>query len=184
MRTLKDFIERNKPVFTIGMVTFVVFALIILINFTRKTENADLIRLKDEDTRIVDDENTPINTGDSTAEGDYVTLTEGSEPSPETPTFDERFGIIEVKYYDKWGFIPKNLSALNGQLVKWTNTTENDITFTQKTPTYQELENQEPIIIKPSESFEFRLYEEGLWTYEEGTTKNFGSIDVKPSSTP
>ena len=76
----------------------------------------------------------------------------------------------------------KNLKALNGQLVKWTNTTDRDIYFVQKMPTYSELEN--PILIKSGETFEFRLYEIGMWTYEELETRHFGSIDVKPNPTP
>ncbi|MBU1133007.1 MAG: hypothetical protein ABIA11_03800 [Patescibacteria group bacterium] len=183
MKFFREFFERNKPVFTIGLITFFVFAVIILISSTKKSENSDLIRLKDEDTRIIfEEEDTPPNTPSSTEESENEIISDGSEPNPEVPSFDERIGIVEIKYYEKWGFVPKNLSALNGQLVRWTNTTENDVTFTQKMPTYPEL--QDPIIIKPNETFEFRLYEEGLWTYEEGATKNFGSIDVKPNLIP
>lgn len=181
MIAIKEFFERNKPVFTIGFVTFAVFVLIIIVSSARETESPDLIRLKDEDTRLIPDIEEPTNTSEETENG---LLIDGSGTAPDTPSFDERIGIIEVSYYEKWGFVPKNLSGLNGQLVKWTNKSEIDITLTQKMPTYPELEEQEPITIKPGETFEFRLREEGLWTYEEGTTKHFGSINVKPNLIP
>jgi len=66
-----------------------------------------------------------------------------------------------------------------GQLVKWTNNSEEDITFVQLSNRFPELE--EPFVIKAGETFEFRLRlrETGLWTYRfEGDTSR-ASILIK-----
>jgi len=180
---IKEFLERNKPVFTIGIITFVIFIFIIFIGLIRQNKEPNLVKLGNESTYTLseDGKTTPDLEIEQTQDG---TITEGSQPEEEIVplSFDERLGIIEVKYYEKWGFVPKNSKALNGQLVKSTNTTDRDIYIVQKMPTYSELED--PFLIKPDETFEFRLYEIGMWTYEELETKHFGSINVKPNLIP
>ena len=88
---------------------------------------------------------------------------------------DKTHGTLEISYTDQ-GFILKNTNALQGQLVRWTNKTNKDMVFEQLMPTYEELKKL--ITVRPGQTFEFRLYKDGLWTYEENVTKNFGSILV------
>lgn len=79
---------------------------------------------------------------------------------------DDKYGTLEIEYTEEDGFLPDNAQANPGQLVRWTNTSEEDITFIQLMNKYSELE--EPFVIEAGESFEYRLElrEHGLWTYQ------------------
>ena len=77
---------------------------------------------------------------------------------------DERFGVKEIEFIGE-NFKPRNAQAYAGQLIRWTNNSDEDITFVQIKQDYEEL--MQPFVIKAGESFEFRLRlrDVGLWTY-------------------
>ena len=112
---------------------------------------------------------------DPTAETDAL-LEEASESAEKETAadihskVDERFGTLEIAFTEG-GFSPENTQGYAGQLVRWTNSTENDITFVQLNDLFEDL--ADPFIIKAGETFEYRLElrESGLWTYQnEGDT--------------
>ena len=97
------------------------------------------------------------------------------EPKTTEMSIDERFGILEIDYTDE-GFKPRVTKAMQGQAVMWTNKTDKIIYFHQRKQTYSAL--KELVEIKPGGSFNFRLSELGIWTYDENESKHFGSIEV------
>jgi hypothetical protein len=94
---------------------------------------------------------------------------------------DERFGVKEIEFIDG-NFKPRNAQAYAGQVIKWTNKTDQDITFVQLKQDYPEL--AEPFVIKAGESFEFRLRlrDVGLWTYKEQSGVARASIQINKLS--
>ena len=83
---------------------------------------------------------------------------------------DQTYGVREIEFVEG-NFKPKNTSAYAGQLIRWVNNSEEDITFVQIMKRYESL--KEPFVIKAGETFEFRLElrETGMWTYKsEGNT--------------
>lgn len=90
---------------------------------------------------------------------------------------DQRFGTKEIEFVDN-NFDPRNSSATAGQLVRFTNNSENTIVLTQIMKKYEALSDD--VTIKPGESFEFRfeLRKQGLWTYRNVGNSNRASIMV------
>ncbi|OGC45286.1 hypothetical protein A2V49_01695 [candidate division WWE3 bacterium RBG_19FT_COMBO_34_6] len=91
-------------------------------------------------------------------------------------TMDEKYGVVEIKYSKEDGFTPRNTEAQAGQLVRWINTTDQDVKFIQLMPKFDEF--KQPKIIKAGETLEYRLRlrEKGLWTYNIEGNKTRGSI--------
>lgn len=89
---------------------------------------------------------------------------------------DQTFGTLEINYTAE-GFVPSDAQAFFGQLVKWTNQTQQDITFVQLSEKFAEL--SKPFQIKPGESFEFRLNGSGLFTYKNESDVNRASILIQ-----
>ncbi len=79
-------------------------------------------------------------------------------------TVDQRFGIKEIEFVDG-NFSPRNSSATAGQLVRFSNNSDSEITLTQIMDKYEAL--NKGVILQPGEYFEFRLElrKYGLWTY-------------------
>ena len=69
-------------------------------------------------------------------------------------TIDQRFGIKEIEFIEN-NFKPRNSSATAGQIVRFTNNSQNEITITQIMSKYEALNKD--VILLPEESFEFRL---------------------------
>ena len=90
---------------------------------------------------------------------------------------DQRFGIKEISFVDG-NFDPRNTSATAGQLVKFTNNSENSIVLTQIMDKYEALDQD--VTLQPGESFEFRLElrRYGLWTYRNVGNPTRASIMV------
>lgn len=92
---------------------------------------------------------------------------------------DERYGVREIEYVDG-NFKPRNTSAHAGQLVRWTNNSEESITFVQIMSRFPAL--NEPFVIEPGGSFEFRLElrQSGIWTYRDEGNPSRASIMIGP----
>ncbi len=93
-------------------------------------------------------------------------------------TVDQVYGYLDIEY-TKEGLKPLNAQATAGQVLRLANKTENDISFKQLMPIFDDL--REPRQIKAGETMEYRfsLRKSGTWTYEiEGDT-NRGQIRIK-----
>lgn len=164
---LKNFSERNKPVFTIGLVTLVLFLLIIAFYAVKTHKGPGLKKIGNESSFTV----TPETAGTSPSAVDQQTT---RTSSPEQ-NIDATFGITDVKFTDT-GWSPKITRAIQGQVVRWTNNTAAAIFLRQKTPAYTEL--TAPVQIEPGQSFNFRMTKAGDWNYEEGVSGYFGTIEA------
>ncbi len=165
---IKNFIERNKPIFTIGVVTLLLFvAIIVFYRFKSHTETK-LNKIGNESTfNVVEEEKANMQD-----DGQY------SETQPAVSieqSIDEKAGILEIEYTST-GFKPETARAIQGQAVRWTNKTDKTIYLKQKTPTYTDL--TQPVQIEPEQSFSYRLNQDGTWNYEEELSRNFASIVV------
>lgn len=83
---------------------------------------------------------------------------------------DGKHDVLEIEY-NGTDFSPKKTQAVAGQLVRWTNRSDKDITFLQLNNRLDSL--KQPFVIKAGESFEVRLQlrNVGILTYKvEGAT--------------
>ena len=160
----KNFTERNKPVFTIGLITLVIFLLIIAFYEVKTHNGPGMQKLGNESSFTVSQET-------SGTSPDAVQQPTQSV-SPEQ-NIDATFGIVGVEFTDS-GWSPKIAKVVQGQVVKWTNSTAAAIFLKQKTPTYNELTS--PVQIDPGKSFNFRITQGGDWNYEESISGYFGTI--------
>lgn len=99
------------------------------------------------------------------------------EPKEPEITMDEVFGVVNIDYTNE-GFKPGIIRIRVGQNVNWTNKTDKSIFLRQRKQTYDEF--NEPVEIKPGESYKFKMSVLGIWTYEEVESEKFGSIEAKP----
>lgn len=165
---IKNFIERNKPIFTIGVATLVLFVGIIAYYRLKPHKETGLTKIGNESTFNVVEEEKP-NTQD---------LGQVAETQPTISieqSLDEKVGILDIEF-KATGFSPKIARSIQGQAVRWINNTDKIIYLKQKTPTYPEL--TEPVQIEPGQSFSYRLNEYGTWNYEEDLSKYFATIEV------
>jgi len=181
MNNVKEFLLRNKSVFIIGFVTLVVFIAIIVVSEQKRRADQNtkpnLVKVGEENEnyyKVIQEtqEETPAveETPQSTQTPVIYPYTKEQETA-----FDQRYGVLEIKFTEN-GWVPKNTTSVVGQLVRWANTTGKPIYFKQKMPTYSEL--KDPILIDPGKSFEFRMYKNRLWTYEERISGAFGEFYV------
>ena len=170
---IKDFLKRNKSIFFMGLLIGTIFLIIIITSFFRPKTSPGLHKIYEEEPLYTVIENSEdISDPENTSEN---IIEETKESTEAYKSFDEKYGIVEITYKEN-GFIPKNYRAYKGQLVRWTNTTENPIYLEQKMKYYSELE--EPVKIDPGGTFELRMEKEKLWTFQEKETKSFGSVFV------
>lgn len=166
---INKFIERNKPIFTIGMFTLLLFVGIIVYYRLKPRTETRLNKIGNDNTFNVVEEDKP-NIQDIEQYSD-------TQPSVSVEqSIDERFGILDIAF-TQTGFRPKIAKAVLGQAVRWINNTDKTIYLKQKTPTYADLSNL--IQIDPGQAFSYRLTEEGDWNYEEDLSKYFATIEVK-----
>ena len=174
---IKNFILRNKSVFYIGLVTFVIFVVIIFVSefrrLTNKNYGPDLIEVK-ESTE------THVTLLDKVAES-TATVVEGSEPPyivlPEESYAEKdlAMGTLLIEYTVD-GFSPANAKALLNQKVKWVNKTNYDVYIRQTNDYYKEF--SAPVLIPANGSLVFRMYRDGTWNYEDRDMREPGRIMV------
>jgi len=117
---------------------------------------AEILRLK------------PPKTTESTPSGTDRTIDTAKKP-------DVSNKVLEITY-TKDGFNPKEPDAASGQLVRWKNITDKEITIVETIKKFSEFEIG--IKIAPNGIYEFRITKNKLWTYKELETGNFGSIFI------
>jgi hypothetical protein len=115
-----------------------------------------------------------------------TTTTVTSEPeNVEEQHLEERLSPKELEASKKTleisftpsGWNPQNTMGYPGQLVKWTNQTAQNIKLVQLYPKFPELNGG--VEIAPGSSFEFRLYNYGLWRYIDEYTEKWAEISIK-----
>lgn len=172
---IKNLAERNKPIFTIGLATLILFIGIIIFYRVKPHKETSLTRIgnessfnvtSEEENGLEDSSNTSFSTDQETENEPFKSATQ---------SIDEEVGILEIEFTSN-GFTPKTTRAVQGQAVRWTNKTDKAIFLKQKTSTYEEL--KESIKIDPEQSFSYRLTQYGTWHYEEDLSKHFGTINV------
>jgi len=169
------FFERNKPIFVIGIIMLVVFAIIIVSSILMPKKETGYTEINEADKEFykVAYEDLDQDQFEETEEENEKKV----EPAEPEINMDEIFGVLQVDYTDE-GFIPRVTRIRVGQNVNWTNKTENTIYLKQIKPYYKEFE--ESLSIRPNESFKFKMTEVGTWTYEETESEDWGSIEAKP----
>ena len=166
---IKEFIERNRSIFNMGLLIAVVFLIIIVVASFKPQKRPGLQKIKEDNPLYTVRER-------KSQKNDLIENIQETQESTETyKEFDEKYGVVEITYKNN-GFIPKNYRAYKGQLVRWINTTEEPIYLEQKMKYYSELE--EPVKIEPNGTFELRMEKERLWTFQERDTQYFGSVFV------
>lgn len=169
------FFERNKPIFIIGLIMFFIFAVIIVSSILIPKEETEYNEIEEADKEFYKVAYEDLGQGEfeeTDEEGEKK-----EEPVEPEINMDEIFGILQVEYTDK-GFNPSITRIKIGQSVNWTNKTEKIIYLKQIKPYYKEFE--EPLSIKPNESFQFKMTELGVWTYEEVESGDWASIETRP----
>lgn len=133
-----------------------------------------VLRSQDDLRRQVEFALRDLNMGEQVDESIRQNIIEENEE-----VINETLGVKEIAFTEE-GFEPRNTTAMEGQLVRWTNTTDEDITFVQLAPRFEEL--KEPFVIKAGETFEFRLRGKGMWTYKNEGSDTRASIFINAVS--
>ena len=165
---MKAFLERNKPVFTIGLITLTIFLGLIFF-YSIKTHNR-LTGMK------------IIGSGDVIVQEETAQELETRQASESAQTkaqaeaqIDVSLGIVSIEFKNV-GWVPNFVEVMKDQKIVWTNKTDKEIFLRQRTPAYDEL--KELITIEPGKSFEFRMTAVGDWNYDESQSKYFATIRV------
>jgi plastocyanin len=166
-----SFIERNKPIFMIGILLTAVFSILVIAYRLRPGRETELRKLNESEAlRYKIQEDSDQKDGEDEEQ-------HKSAEEEQHIDIDKTFGIVKVSYTKERGFSPMITRVYQGQKVTWTNNAEETIYLRQRKPTYSDLAND--VEIHPGASFEFQMTELGIWTYKERDSKHEGSIDVK-----
>lgn len=159
-KILKDYINRNSPIFIIGAITIVVFLFVIFISGNKddKVQNTNLVVIDEVQNKKIDQENE-------------------IKKAKVNKILDEKYGVVKFTYtFD--GFDPMNKSIILNQLIQIYNDTDSLLKINQLIDAYPEF--REGITIQPKQTFEFRPSKLRLWTIEDDLTKKRLYITVLP----
>lgn len=120
----------------------------------------------------------------STPANNLASLEEEEETTLVLPALtpeNQTTGYVEITYTSS-GFEPDYAVISRGQKIRWTNVTGKEMILRQTGPFYDEL--KDGVKIDPGQSFDFALYKPVLFSYEEGTTLEFGQISVRSNPDP
>lgn len=189
MSPMSSFFKRNIPVFVIGLLTVVVFIAVTVASQSKDKAASTLpilVRLgQDPDTveefvPDLDEQEQPRaeDVIEQLASENQEDLNEQQKvlagltlPPDEV---NQRYGYLEIKVTST-GIEPKNATGWVGQIVRWTNETDNPIELKQTTPMYEEWKNSNKVVA-PGGTVELQLTQNRLWTYRELNLGFFGSI--------
>jgi len=168
---IRDFIERNKSVFVIGLLTLTIFLSIIVISEVRRirkdVDSPKLIRVE-KDTEITEATSSEEGSGSRIPSNLDTMNTLYSEVS-------KKYGVLLIRYTNK-GFVPQNAKAILGQKINWVNDTDSNVYISQNTSFFDEFNT--PIVLPAKGTLEFILYKDGKWEYQN-TEKGFsGNITI------
>lgn len=154
---MKDFFQRNSPIFVIGFFTLVVFLIIIIFAQFKKQISPELKPITDQQMSEIKRFETP--------QKEIASIEET----------DKNFPAIEIIYNDQ-GFEPKNSKVVQNQLIKFTNKSKNPIKILQITDT--EIDYKDGIYVEVEKTVEIRLTTPKTWAYREEQSDYRGSIFV------
>jgi plastocyanin len=172
---MKEFFNRNKPVFVIGLLTLITFIALIVTSFNKRPENENspkMIKLLEQEEMELEMEIIPSS--------GYLDPSETTQSEDAARLFDRANEPLEIEYRVE-GFLPVNARVRRGQLVRWVNRSSNDMILLQTSKIYPEW--KEPVVVKRNGSYEFRMYKSGMFTYKDLNSTSFGSVfvfDKKP----
>jgi hypothetical protein len=167
---MKAFFERNKPVFTIGLITLVLFLGLIL-SYELKSHN-NLTGLK----KIGVDSSVNLTEEEIAKEQEAKQASESAQAQTQAEAqIDATLGIVNIEFVST-GWSPSFVDVAINQKVVWTNKTDKEILLRQRTPTYDSL--TEPLKIEPGKSYEMRMTVVGDWNYDESQSNYFATIRV------
>lgn len=166
---MKQFLTRNKPVLTIGLLTLVVFIGLIVIYAVKPHNLTGMKKISNESPYYVSEELTEEEQKAS------AQIEEANLKTQLESQIDSALGTINIEF-TSLGWSPKFADAAKHQKVIWTNTTDKDIFLRQRTPFYVDM--SESIKIEPGKSYEMRVTEIGDWNYDESESKYFATIRV------
>ena len=168
---IRDFIERNKSVFVIGILTLTIFLSIIIISEVRRVrkdvDSPKLVRVEN-DIEIPEATTSAGSLGNGTISNLDAMSTLYSEVS-------KKYGILLIRYTNK-GFIPENAKAVLGQKINWVNDTDSNVFISQITPFFDEFNT--PIVLPAKGTLEFILYKDGRWDYQNTEAGFSGNITI------
>lgn len=168
---MKAFFERNKPVFTIGLATLLLFLGLIFIYSLKSHNNlTGMKKLESQDSSGSEFEEETSEQLEAKQASESAQLKAKAEAE-----IDASLGVINIEYTNV-GWMPKFVEAAKNQKVVWTNKTDKEISLRQRTPAYADLTDL--IKIAPGKSFELRMTVVGDWNYDEDQTKYFATIRV------
>ncbi len=173
---ITGFIERNKPIFVIGVLMATIFGVIIISSRLAPKKETGFKEVNEMDREFY---KVAYENQEEMEQEEQESQIPEEQKEPEI-NMDEIFGVVEISYTEE-GFIPRVLRVRVGQNVNWTNKTERTISIKQIKPTYDVF--TEPVEIKPNESFKFPMTVLGIWTYNEVETEDWGSVEARPLPT-
>ncbi|MBD3365810.1 thioredoxin domain-containing protein [candidate division WWE3 bacterium] len=84
--------------------------------------------------------------------------------------------VKEISFTEE-GWNPKEASVVKNQVVRWTNTTEEEIEIEQLDKLYDDFEENK--VIAPGETLEFKFTRPGVWRYQEAGSLSWGMVFVE-----
>jgi hypothetical protein len=167
---MKAFFERNKPVFTIGLITLIIFLGLIL-SYELKSHN-NLTGLK----KLGNDSSVILTEEEIAKEQEVKQASESAQSQAQAEAqIDATLGIVNIEFANS-GWVPILVDVAKNQKVVWTNKTDKEILLRQRTPTYDSF--TEPVKIGPGKSYEMRMTVIGDWNYDESQSNYFATIRV------
>lgn len=159
-----NFAKRNQPIFIIGLLTAIAFGVIIFVG-----QSADSgVSLKEtiQNTFSVE-ERAPPSLPESNfqidPEQESSNITQEQAPKSERPKANRP--TIEIVFTEEEGFSPSSVQTGKGQVVRWINNSEREITIKELIKKHEEFSSG--ITIEPGGSYELTLYGRQLWTFKE-----------------
>lgn len=171
-----NFAKRNQPIFIIGLITAIVFAVIIFIG--RSTESGITLKETIQNTFSVEERPIPLPPlpeSEIQVEPNQPAATQEVQPTlPERPPIN--LPTVEIFFSEEEGFSPGSVRASKGQIVRWTNNSDREIIIKELIKKHEEFSSG--IAIEPFGSYEFKIYGTKLWTFKELGSGEVGRIII------
>jgi len=172
---MKNFLERNKSVFWIGLLTLFIFLVIIALSQKEEAPETTLIRV--DENRVGFEKTDPLPPVSENMLDTMQALERLQETSESTETREKELANVVYITYNGQTFEPKRAVGYVGQVAIWKNLTNNPMILAQIVKKFDSLKN--PVVVGPGDEYLLELTDHGMWNYEEAETNTFGSILIK-----
>lgn len=155
-----NFVRRNRPIFVIGVITALVFAVVILIG--QNTKEGPSLQNSPGSFEVNErDVETTVTTGNF----DESSVSAQIPPKPETVKPPKAvLPPIQMKFTTN-GFEPITVLGDAGQTLRWINETDQPITIVELIKKNKSF--PENLVIEPLATYEIILEGNGFWTFKE-----------------